>query len=435
MAVKPKLALIPSGYKASKVYSVLPSDGVGDFDFSRSGNATRVNSEGLIETVSNYVPRLNYPLIDGVVSGCPSLLLENSATNLVQYSEDLSNADWIKSNSTVLANQVISPDGTQNADKLVTNNGVGNGQITDNFSKSASEITYTSSIFVKKAEWDRIGLYISDASTFNNRGQAFFNLDGTLGTVAATGTFTNASSNIEEYPNDWYRVFLTVTVPSTTTTIVLRYYSLDNTETNGDGTSGIYIWGAQLEAGSYPTSYIPTSGSQTTRSAETCNNSGDANTFNDSEGVLMAETSALVNDASDRRFGVSDGSPNNRLFFRYNTSSINFVLVSGNLTQVATQVSVSDTLTFNKIAFLYRENQYIGYINGIKYTLQNIASGLIPVGLSELAFDAGDGSKDFYGNTKQLQYFPTALNDSDLETLTSWTSFNEMAESQLYSVY
>jgi hypothetical protein len=63
------------------------------------------------------------------------------------------------------------------------------------------QITYTSSVFVKKAEWDRIGLYISDASTFNHRGQAFFNLDGTLGTVAAAGTSTNASSNIEEYPN------------------------------------------------------------------------------------------------------------------------------------------------------------------------------------------------------------------------------------------
>jgi hypothetical protein len=77
------------------------------------------------------------------------------------------------------------------------------------------------------------------------------------------------------------------------TTIVQEFIRVDNISTTGDGTSGIYIWGAQLEEGSYPTSYIPTSGLLgVTRVAETANNSGDASTFNDSEGVLMAEISA-----------------------------------------------------------------------------------------------------------------------------------------------
>ena len=84
---KPKLALIPAS-QGSKVFSVLPSDGSGDFDFSRSGSATRINSQGLIETVSNGQSRLNYPMIDGKVVGCPSLLLEPQRTNLLEYSED-----------------------------------------------------------------------------------------------------------------------------------------------------------------------------------------------------------------------------------------------------------------------------------------------------------------------------------------------------------
>ena len=88
--IKPTLALIPSAYKPSTVYSVLPSDGVGDFDFTRAGEATRINKDGLIETVDSNVPRLNYPLIDGVVSGCPSLLLEPLRRNLIRYSEDFS---------------------------------------------------------------------------------------------------------------------------------------------------------------------------------------------------------------------------------------------------------------------------------------------------------------------------------------------------------
>jgi hypothetical protein len=119
MATIPSLALIPSGYKASKVYSVLPTDGTGDFDFTRSGNATRVNSDGLIELVSTNVPRLNYPLIDGVVSGCPSLLLEPQRINVFQRSEEFSNAYWIKASVSSAISGFISPDGTLSAFKLV----------------------------------------------------------------------------------------------------------------------------------------------------------------------------------------------------------------------------------------------------------------------------------------------------------------------------
>jgi hypothetical protein len=79
---QPKLALIPAS-QGTKVYSVLPSDGSGDFDFTRSSKATRINSQGLIEEVLSGQSRLEYPLIDGVVNGCPSLLLEPQSTNLI----------------------------------------------------------------------------------------------------------------------------------------------------------------------------------------------------------------------------------------------------------------------------------------------------------------------------------------------------------------
>ena len=116
----PSLAMIPSGYKASKVYSVLPESGVGDFDFTRATTATRVNSSGLIEEMAINVPRLEYPLIDGVVNGCPSLLLEPQRTNVCGYSDNLT--QWTLTNGTLSANSVISPDGTLNADRVVFNN-------------------------------------------------------------------------------------------------------------------------------------------------------------------------------------------------------------------------------------------------------------------------------------------------------------------------
>ena len=96
LADESSLLFIPTGYRESKIYSVFPTTGVGDFTFNRNSSATRIAKNGLITSVATDIPRLEYPLIDGVVNGCPSLLLENSATNLITYSEDFSNAAWVK---------------------------------------------------------------------------------------------------------------------------------------------------------------------------------------------------------------------------------------------------------------------------------------------------------------------------------------------------
>jgi hypothetical protein len=321
------------------------------------------------------------------------------------YSEQFDNAAWAKSNATVTANATTSPEGYVNAYKLITNNAVINGQITDNISKSASQITYTSSIFVKKAEWDRIGLYISDASTFNNRGQAFFNLDGTLGTVAAAGTFTNASSNIEEYPNDWYRVYLTVTVPSTTTTIVLRYYSLDNNELNGDGTSGIYIYGAQLEEGSL-TSYIPTYGTSQTRSKDSCIKTGISSLIGQTEGTLFAEFEIPVNTQNGDIIAIRNGAGSaNGIFVSYRSSSV---------VQLIVRTSSTNALIFqrigsypsgkNKIAVAYKNGDFAISLNGTAAQV-NTSSITMPTSLDSVAL-FGD---NLYAQTLPVPYAPVLL--------------------------
>jgi hypothetical protein len=117
---KPKLALIPAA-QGSKFYSVLPSDGVGDFDFARASAATRINKYGLIETVTSGQSRLNYPLIDGVVNGCPHHILEPARTNLIQYSEDYSQGYWTKNGASVVSG-FVSPKGDLSAFKLIPNN-------------------------------------------------------------------------------------------------------------------------------------------------------------------------------------------------------------------------------------------------------------------------------------------------------------------------
>jgi hypothetical protein len=238
MATIPSLALIPSGYKASKVYSVLPTDGTGDFTFTRSGNATRVNSEGLIELVTTNVPRLNYPLIDGVVNGCPSLLLEPQRINLIPYSEAFDNAAWLKSNATVLANQVISPDGTLNADELqVTTSG---GNIYDNVGGSGDSVF---SVFAKYKDTQYIRLRSTNS-------YAFFDIKN--GVVGSTLSVIDAK--IEEYPNGWYKCSV---IGNNTNSLAQIFVSTDGVNT---GLGNVYLWGADFQAGSYPTSYIPTSG-------------------------------------------------------------------------------------------------------------------------------------------------------------------------------
>ena len=114
LADQASLLLIPTGYKSQKVYSIFPTDGDGDFDFSRSSSATRIAKNGLITTVAANVPRLNYPLIDGVVNGCPSLLLEPQCYKFDYLSEDFSDASWIQNSSYINSNN-NSPDGTLNA--------------------------------------------------------------------------------------------------------------------------------------------------------------------------------------------------------------------------------------------------------------------------------------------------------------------------------
>ena len=417
---KPKLALIPAA-QGDKLYSVLPSSGVGDFDFTRSGGATRINSQGLIETVASGVSRLNYPLIDGKVVGCPSHLLEPQRTNLVQYSEDFSQSSWVKASVTVDINSSISPDGTLNADKITKTSG-GGGVI---YSKSING-TYTVSSYIKAdvSSWSLLYINFSGGTD----GQVFFDLkNGVIGDEVAADGF------IENVGNGWYRCGATFTTPAN-----LSDFRIFPSEPNSTtATSGsIYVWGAMLEQGSFLTSYIPNYGTAlgVTRSAETANNSGDASTFNDSEGVLMAEISALADDGNFRRVGISDSSISDRVIIGFTNVSNQiqgFVSSNGSVVSNMNYI-VSDTKTNNKVCLRYKQDYHSLWINGFEVLTTPNAN--TPIGLSELAFDSGVGVEDFYGNTKQIQYFDSALNDSDLEKLTSWVSFTDMANGQLYTI-
>jgi len=421
---KPKLALIPAA-QGTKFYSVLPSDGSGDFTFTRGSVATRINAQGLIENVASGQSRLDYPLIDGVQKGCPHHILEPASTNLATYSEDFSNAVWTKDNCTISQNVGIAPDGTTTADKLIMNNGVlpaSPDQFGLKRNSSVASGIYSYSFFAKAAEFSSINIReIFDSGLFLN-----INLiNGVITNPSPTEFVNPLSINVG---NGWYRISWTSSVMNN----ILQY--IVRAGATGDGTSGFLIWGYQVEAQPAATSYIPTNGESggVTRSAETANGAGNSTTFNDAEGVLMAEISALSNDTSSKTISLTDGGQTNGIelfFFAGNSIYIN--LWSGGVSQGFLNYEI-DIENFNKVCYTYKLNNTALWING--YKVDTDTSATMPIGLSELAFESGIGGNDMYCKTKQLQYFDSALADTQLEQLTSWQSFRDMANGQLYTI-
>lgn len=422
---KASLVQIPSGYNAGTLYSVLPNTSDGDFTHDRNlTTATRVNKDGLIESVAADVPRLDYPLIDGVVQDCPTLLLEPQRTNLLSYSEDFSQPTrWLVSSMTVTTDDAVAPDGSQTADKAEA---TGAGSIRTNNSYTVTS-GYSFSIFVKKGN----SRYVTLRSfAFTTSAIIGFDLDTE---TAQTGGV------IEKYPNDWYRLSISKDVSSDADKNGFFYIYLPNSLGSTVSVSGnyAYFWGAQLEDADYLTSYIPVLGlSAVTRSADACSGAGNSTVFNDSEGVLFAEIANIdENNTTDTvSISISDGTLNNAVtLYYFATGDIYYDIFNSSGTRSGNaSMTKSEQSNFNRIALKYKSTDISLWVNG--FELSTNSGTLTLSGLSELAFDYGNGNLDFYGKTKQLMTFKTALSDSELEQITSWTSFNEMAKGQLYTI-
>jgi len=392
------------GYKATKLYSILPEDATGDFDVTRATTATRVNKSGLIEEVGVNVPRLDYS--DG---GCPVLLTEPQSTNLVTYSEDFSN--WSVNNSSVTSNIVSSPSGDIDADKIVENNN--NSQHRIDLATSSAISTNVFSVFLKKGEREYAWLRIGSSG-------AFFNLNNGEADVVESGIFADSF----DYGDGWYRCIIKKTsVASNEICRVNIIKTQGLSDYQGDGTSGIYIWGAQLEELSYPTSYIKTEGSVVTRNADVINNAGDSSTFNSSEGVLYAEIAALFSNGSNRAISLSSGEKSNSIRLFYNSAALNEITMQirvGDSVQAIKNAVLSNPLEFNKIAVKYKENDFALWVNGVEEAIDTSGVTFPTNTLNELSFNNGNtGGDKFYGKTKDIRVYKTVLTDAELIELTS----------------
>ena len=390
---KASLVQIPSGYKAAddKLYSVVPNNGDGDFTVTVDTDATRVNKDGLIESVVADQARLNY---DPTNPQDPHLLLEPSRTNNASRSETPQDGSWSDplSEWTLLTETTTSPRGDQTR---VFNLEDSTGTLIRCQDFSVAAGTYTISFYIK----DIGGNFTGGIVDLGDEG---------------SGDTTPSLSTVG---SEWVRVSRTITTTSTKT-------FLDIQLTFTGSTNKVGIWGLQLEAGSYPTSYIQTTGTAAvTRTQDSCLNGGTTGEFNDSEGVLFIESQALANDLSFRFISICDGTTNNRVLISYNTVSNQIradVVVSGS-TQ-ATMNTSSYTITDNhKIAIKYKTNDFALWVDGTEVSTDTSGNTFPNGTLSEINFDNGTLGATFYyeGKLKQLIYFNEALSDSELQTLTS----------------
>ena len=379
---------------------------------SRTTNGSRTNALGVIDYKDSNIARINYQ------NGVGSLLLEPERRNLVTYSEQFDNTlGWTKSFVTVTTDSIVSPSGTQNADAIIANTSSNFHEIIKSTTVT-SGVQYSLSIFAKAGGYDYLLINSSAGSSSGNVGPLINLSNGTI--IGSLGGNTY-NAKVTAFPNSWYRIDLTLTTSATSLILNFNQFATSTIAAfTGNGTSGIYLWGAQLEQGSYPTSYIPTVASTVTRFADACSKTGISDLIGQTEGVIFIESATLFNDLTNRITSVSDGTTNNRIFIGYNSASnliwAQVVIANTNVAQLT--YTITNSTQFAKIAVRY--SNILGYslwVNGVIRGSNALTN--IPPLLSRFGFDGGAGSSNFYSKTKQVQLYKTYLTDTEMTNLTT----------------
>ena len=340
---------------------------------------------------------------DPVTLAPKGILIEEQRTNLLLQSQTFDSASWNASGATVSANVTASPDGAVNADKLVENSALGTHLITQVFTGTAVSHTFT--VYAKAAERSQIRLRLYDGATFVV--STYFDL--VTETVVGTGAITPAG-------NGWYRCSITATLAASAGCQARIHTAVANSDTyTGDGTSGVFIYGAQVEVGAFATSYIPTVASTVTRSADVCTITAPmfAPWYNQSTGTLVVDYQQQAAVSGDVAM-ASDGTPLVNSLGVYSASAdVGWCRVGG--VNQAT-ISVSTTVTVpHKAAFAYAANDFA--LSSVGSAVVTDTSGTIPT-VNQIRF----GNQISGGQAMWLRrftYYPFRASNNQLQALTT----------------
>lgn len=390
--------------------------------FSRASSGTYFDASGVLQLATTNTARFDYDPATFMAQG---LLVEEQRTNLLLRSEEFDNASWVKATATVTANATTSPDGTVDADKVIVNTGVALGTSTaaglrQSVSKAASAITYTYTAYLKVGEFNSAFLWMSNAGVTASVRCTFNLAAGTASATTTTGSFTGASATITAVGNGWYRCTLIAT-SDTDTTVRCDIWPSDTVATTGDGTSGIYVWGAQLEAGSFATSYIPTAGSQVTRAADQASIVAPnfASWYNQSEGTFVVEAATQKPTslaATVIAIDASDGGINNRHYIGVVSASAEVRTVNGGSVQ-STIIQAYSANSVEKYAYAVKANDFAFARNGS--IVGTDTSGSMPTINRMFIGNAAGSAAYFNGHIKSITFYNTRLPDATLQSLTT----------------
>ena len=370
------------------------------------------------EVITSNVPRIDYS------NGCGSLLLEKQSTNLVTYSESFDNAYWTKTGSSVTSG-FTSPDGTTNAFKLVedTSTGIHILQPTTPIT-TVIGTSYSLSAFYKIGErpYAIIGLH------YNGSNGCIAEYEFSTDTfVYSSASGTNYSiSNLKSIilSNGFVRLSCTVTTGHTVAFPSFGIYKdllisgiIGNNTYTGDGTSGVYIYGAMLEQGSYPTSYIPTAGTTVTRLADTSGTTGLSDVIGQTEGTMFVEVDIKAASSGYHTLIQIYGDANNRIAIGQDINTTNlFMYINGSGT--ASLQSTTTSAGHYKVALAYKSGDTVLYVNGSS-AITNSRTITLSTSLATLFLNNFIGTEIGTYENYQSQLYKTRLSNTELATLTT----------------
>jgi hypothetical protein len=401
--------------------------------YTRASTGSVFDSSGILRSAASGLPRFDADPLTGLDKG---FLVEESRANLLTYSEQFDNAAWNKvrlnvSGTPAWVNQAVAPDGTTTAEKLIEDTTASNSHYLSCSAVTLGSVAMVGSVFLKAGERTKARVILTDYVSAT----VYVDVDlsnGTLGSPTVQAPWSSGTVGIIGVGGGWYRVYVGGTAgQGAQKAIEVRLLDASGNQSyTGDGTSGLYIWGAQLEAGSFPTSYIPTTTASATRSADVCTvtlsnlvGPHGEQIWNGVEGTLLVRAFIPYQFANTQSLCcLSDGSANNRaLLLNWGGGStiIGAVVHSGGVNQfVPTGFALSSRGVLQSVALAYKASDYAFCMNGASPQTQ--ASGAVPVSMTTIHIGTAQSAAiPVNGHIKQVTLWNRRLTNADLQALTA----------------